>query len=521
MTLNKNEHIKTLIRNSTTPLVIKNGLTDWSPLSWSLSKWLDIFTSGDTLDWRCGENNCSKEPHWESKCQYDCFTPAQFISHCQDTATKKWMYFDYKNIIHWKDRLEQSNMTTPWNHVGFSEQGIDETTLWIGSRGAHTPCHMDTYGCNLVAQVIGRKQWILYPPSDPGIMETQARVPYEESSIYSTVNFQCGREILSSTHIQDSTPYIVTLNPGDILFVPHKWWHYVEHLSTSLSLNTWIPLHNILESCAYIDEWLVRHLFKKFTHDISQEEKSKLLNPNEMNSSNDGEELLLLEKLIEQFQQQKRHLISPSREEIVQNSAMSTEQPILDSNRLLEEASSEGRISNLLDIQVITPLSKEPFVEFCQNKCACLQTVEVHPMKSEKNNSDLNNSFSEESYLQCGKDSDKIVQNKETPSDGLNQGCKRIRDNANDRMCVSSTKHICMSSSYENTIIENKTSESNHLSSELGEQSLPSDKLLTTNQAGNININQAHLINAFTHPEVIALVRKNLLKQFQFDVVKE
>lgn len=47
-------------------------------------------------------------------------------------------------------------MTTPWNHVGFSEQGIDETTLWIGSRGAHTPCHMDTYGCNLVAQVIGR-----------------------------------------------------------------------------------------------------------------------------------------------------------------------------------------------------------------------------------------------------------------------------------------------------------------------------------------------------------------------------
>lgn len=44
----------------------------------------------------------------------------------------------------------------PWDLVGFPEQGFNETTLWIGSRGAHTPCHSDTYGYNLVAQVIGR-----------------------------------------------------------------------------------------------------------------------------------------------------------------------------------------------------------------------------------------------------------------------------------------------------------------------------------------------------------------------------
>ena len=45
----------------------------------------------------------------------------------------------------------------------------------------------DSYGCNLVCQVAGSKQWTLFPPSDSAHL-SPTRVPYEESSVYSLVN---------------------------------------------------------------------------------------------------------------------------------------------------------------------------------------------------------------------------------------------------------------------------------------------------------------------------------------------
>ena len=45
----------------------------------------------------------------------------------------------------------------------------------------------DSYGCNLVCQVVGSKQWTMFPPSASPLL-SPTRVPYEESSVYSLVN---------------------------------------------------------------------------------------------------------------------------------------------------------------------------------------------------------------------------------------------------------------------------------------------------------------------------------------------
>lgn len=68
----------------------------------------------------------------------------------QVTSTTHWAYFDYYYLRH----LAQGRLDLDWGALGFPERGTADSTLWIGSAGANTPCHIDTYGINLVAQVV-------------------------------------------------------------------------------------------------------------------------------------------------------------------------------------------------------------------------------------------------------------------------------------------------------------------------------------------------------------------------------
>jgi ribosomal protein L16 Arg81 hydroxylase len=40
----------------------------------------------------------------------------------------------------------------------------------------------------------------------------------------------------------------VDLEPGDVLYVPHEWWHFVECLDLSISINTWVEMETDAKS---------------------------------------------------------------------------------------------------------------------------------------------------------------------------------------------------------------------------------------------------------------------------------
>ena len=199
-----------------------------------------------------------------------------------------------------------------------------------------------------MAQICGRKRWILFPPQDtPNMYAT--RVPYEESSVFSDVpvsaiyakkdneeesalshNGESGVKIDAATlekwprfkvslmkklkilydlhtvflrltfknnlnlsvnqnnmrsyekkksyhYFQNAQPYIVTLNPGDVLFVPNKWWHAVECLEPSISVNTWIELDS--DNRSRLEEAVTRQLIMSL---LSKTPQRAWLNPTEV-----------------------------------------------------------------------------------------------------------------------------------------------------------------------------------------------------------------------------------------------
>ncbi|RZC35173.1 HSPB1-associated protein 1 [Asbolus verrucosus] len=261
--------LKYLLLNSKEPILFKNKL-DWGLFKWNLEDW-ERLLGNEELNFRCGKNLFTKEPQWERGTTDAKATFKQFVSFTK-TESQEWMYFDYKYLREWFNDIEELKKNINWSFFGFPELSSKDCTIWIGSKGAHTPCHVDTYGCNLVSQVYGRKQWILFP-SEENLKPT--RIPYEESSIYSKLNF-------FSPTIEDfegvGSCRKIILDPGDVLFVPHRWWHYVENLDTAISINVWLPLPEDDEE--RLKEALVQLFVAQVINNVDEETKKVVLNPN-------------------------------------------------------------------------------------------------------------------------------------------------------------------------------------------------------------------------------------------------
>ncbi|MCE5979847.1 cupin-like domain-containing protein [Pseudomonas sp. JR33AA] len=119
----------------------------------------------------------------------------------------------------------------------FERQRFIPPRIWIGPKGTLTPLHRDDTD-NLFAQVWGQKSFILAAPHHRAALGTWSTSP---KGGLDGCDFNPDAPDYERFPEAREVPFLrVVLQAGDLLFLPEGWFHQVESVSTSLSVNFWV-----------------------------------------------------------------------------------------------------------------------------------------------------------------------------------------------------------------------------------------------------------------------------------------
>ena len=149
--------------------------------------------------------------------------------------------------------INQFAPTEKFKHMNSSGEVVscfkDESIgLWISSEGCVTPLHFDI--CHgFLAQIVGQKTFIMCSADDNVLNYYWRRKSVsDKNGCTSPIDFY--KWLLADVEERKKYPlldeigwFIATLSPGDILYTPPGWWHFV--VSETISVSVLVPFDPI------------------------------------------------------------------------------------------------------------------------------------------------------------------------------------------------------------------------------------------------------------------------------------
>ncbi|KAM8798544.1 bifunctional peptidase and arginyl-hydroxylase JMJD5 [Eudromia elegans] len=118
--------------------------------------------------------------------------------------------------------------------LGEGEEDNITINAWFGPEGTISPLHQDPQQ-NFLAQVFGRKYIRLYSPQD-----SENLYPHESQLLHNTSQVDVENpDLIKFPNFRKASSQSCILLPGQVLFIPVKYWHYVRSLDISFSVSFW------------------------------------------------------------------------------------------------------------------------------------------------------------------------------------------------------------------------------------------------------------------------------------------
>ncbi|KAI8817719.1 uncharacterized protein EV422DRAFT_508790 [Fimicolochytrium jonesii] len=169
-------------------------------------------------------------------------------NHQKPYTTPLWFKDDWLNAF-----LDSEN-TDP------ASRSDDYRFVYMGASGTSTLLHVDVFNSySWSANICGTKKWTFFPPEQTRYL-TNARGE--------TITDL--RDVTPDEHPQyfeNATPVVIHQHAGELIFVPSSWWHQVENIGETMSINhnwcnaTNLPniFENLASDLAYIREAIAEH----------------------------------------------------------------------------------------------------------------------------------------------------------------------------------------------------------------------------------------------------------------------
>lgn len=109
-----------------------------------------------------------------------------------------------------------------------------KTLAWIGAKGCVSSLHYDPFP-NFVAQIWGHKRWVIYPKHQQSYLYVPSNL---KPSYFSPIDYE-HPDYQKYPNYRHATAIEFTLNPGEVLYLPEGWVHYVRSLDLSIAINIW------------------------------------------------------------------------------------------------------------------------------------------------------------------------------------------------------------------------------------------------------------------------------------------
>ena len=222
-----------------TPVVVTGAMHNWPARSWSL---LNLQQFGDVtvpveISYNGGDYRDLHATAPDRKFEADVEIPLALLlesmqaSQSRQSSTGVLLYAAQVDLIELIPELKSGIGTPPLTVI---KDRLYKRNTWLGPAGTTTPLHCDPY-FNLFCQVWGSKYvrmydqkyaQQLYPFSNPFLRNT-SRVCVEKIDSLEFPGFS-------------EVPYLEHyLQPGEMLFIPKKYWHFVQARQMSWSVSYW------------------------------------------------------------------------------------------------------------------------------------------------------------------------------------------------------------------------------------------------------------------------------------------